>query len=44
MVSKNFKWFLHSMLVYHVQQVLLKIEQKEADDDDADYEVELASI
>ena len=45
MVSKNFKWFLHAMLVYHVQHVLDKIGRKEADEDDDDeFEAELSSI
>jgi len=34
MTSKNFNWFLHIMLVYHVKHVLARIKAKEDDEDD----------
>ena len=34
MTSKNFNWFLHVMLVYHVKHVLARIKAQEDDEDD----------
>lgn len=44
MVSQNFKWFLHAMLVYHVQQTLARIERRDGAGNDSEDEDEISSI
>jgi len=38
MTSKNFNWFIHTMIVYHVKHVLTKMASMEDDDESEDKE------